>query len=71
MVSRSAEVIEPVIVKCAGILCYSELRLKQAVIVRKFVSGKDIFVVYHWEQQVTLPFAKVFDNLYHRNYECA
>ena len=43
-VNWSAEVIKRAIVKCAGILDYSELRLKQAVVVQEFVSGKDVFV---------------------------
>ena len=42
--SWSAEVVERAIVNCAGILDYSELRLKQAVVVQEFVSGKDVFV---------------------------
>ena len=29
---------------CAGIVDYSELRLKQAVVVQELVSGKDVFV---------------------------
>ena len=44
MESWSAEVAERAIVNCAGIVDYSELRLKQAVIVQEFVSGKDVFV---------------------------
>ena len=45
MESWSAEVVEGAIVNCAGILDYSELRLKQAVVVQEFVySGKYVFV---------------------------
>ena len=44
MESWSAEVVERAIVNYAGILDYSELRLKQAVVVQEFVSGKDVFV---------------------------
>ena len=44
MESWSAEVVERAIVNCAGILDYSELRLKQAVVVQEFVNGKDVFV---------------------------
>ena len=42
--SWSAEVVERAIVNCAGILDYSELLLKQAVVVQEFVSGKDVLV---------------------------
>ena len=44
MESWSAEVVERAIMNCAGILDYSELRFKQAVVVQEFVSGKDVFV---------------------------
>ena len=44
MESWSAEVVKLAIVNCAGILDYSELRLKQAVVIQEFVSGKDVFV---------------------------
>ena len=44
MESWSTEVVERAIVNCAGILDYSELRLKQAVVVQEFVSAKDVFV---------------------------
>ena len=43
MESWSAQVVERAM-NCAGILDYSELRLKQAVVVQEFVSGKDVFV---------------------------
>ena len=36
--------VERAIVNCAGNLDYSELRLKQAVVVQEFVSGKDVLV---------------------------
>ena len=44
MESWSAEVVELAIVNCAGIPDYSELRLKQAVVIQEFVSGKYVFV---------------------------
>ena len=44
MESWSAEVVERAIVNCAGILDYSELRLKQAVVVQEFIIGEDVFV---------------------------
>ena len=58
---------------CAGILDYSELRLKQAVVVQEFVSGhgKDVFVspptASGMPSYLILP--KVFDDLRHQNCE--
>ena len=56
---------------CAGILDYSELRLKQAVVVQEFVSGKDVFVspptASGKPSYLILP--KVFDDLRHQNCE--
>ena len=70
MESWSAEVVERAIVNCAGILDYSELRLKQAVVVQEFVSGKDVFVSppsASGKSYSILP--KVFDDLRHQNCE--
>ena len=71
MESWSAEVVERAIVNCAGILDYSELRLKQAVVVQEFVnSGKDVFVsppTASGKSHSILP--KVFDDLRHQNCE--
>ena len=72
MESWSAEVVERAIVNCAGILDYSELRLKQAVAVQEFVySRKDVFVspptASGKPSYLILP--KVFDDLRHQNCE--
>ena len=70
MESWSAEVVERAIVNCAGILDYSELRHKQAVVVQEFVSGKDVFVSPPTASGKSLCYSilpMVFDNLCHQN----
>ena len=71
MESSSAE-IERAIVRCASILGYTELRPKQAVVVRAFVSGRDVFVSLPTGSGKSLCYSllpKVFDDLRHRKCE--